>query len=215
MCTHISKSLQTRCHAIQNAVKTYNAAAAALSPPRPQLDWSKVSHYSFLEEFNLLRDTRQDVREKMWAKPAIRAVIRQWLQIERAKEEIEQCNVEIRRLHTAIIDEDSLFTQCLASLAAEHVIEHVAVYEYCSCRRLINMQVLHRISKIHSLPGFSGSNSAGIRKGSRGRTTEDIALSSSDEVEHDDAAPAVDEVEELTQDIGTLIEYLSDLTLYR
>ncbi|KAG1853644.1 hypothetical protein F4604DRAFT_1933044 [Suillus subluteus] len=54
MCTHISKSLQTRCHAIQNAVKTYNAAAAALSPPRPQLDWSKVSHYSFLEEFNLL-----------------------------------------------------------------------------------------------------------------------------------------------------------------
>ncbi|KAG1802115.1 uncharacterized protein HD556DRAFT_1429739 [Suillus plorans] len=209
MRTHISKSLQTRCHAIQNAVKTYNAAAAALSPPRPQLDWSKVSHYSFLEEFNLLRDTRQDVREKMWAKPAIRAVIRQWLRIERAKEEIERCNVEIRRLHTAIIDEDSLFTQCLASLAAEHVIEHVAVYEYCSRRRLINMQ-------IHSLPGFSGSNSAGIRKGSRGRTTEDIALSSSDEVEHDDdAAPAVDEVEELTQDIGTLIEYLSDLTLYR
>ncbi|KAG1835645.1 hypothetical protein EV424DRAFT_1468103 [Suillus variegatus] len=208
MCTHISKSLQTRCHAIQNAVKTYNAAAAALSPPRPQLD-------CFLEEFNLLRDTRQDVHEKMWAKPAIRAVIRQWLQIECAKEEIEQCNVEIRHLHTAIIDEDSLFTQCLASLAAEHVIEHVAVYEYCSCRRLINMQVLHRISKIHSLPGFSGSNSAGIRKGSRGHTTEDIALSSSDEVEHDDAAPAVDEVEELTQDIGTLIEYLSDLTLYR
>ncbi|KAG1792700.1 uncharacterized protein HD556DRAFT_1432574 [Suillus plorans] len=194
MHTHISKSLQTRCHAIQNAVKMYNAAAAALSPPHPQLDWSKVSHYSFLEEFNLLRDTRQDVHEKMWAKPAIHAVIRQWLRIKH---------------------EDSLFTQCLASLAAEHVIEHVAVYEYCSRRRLINMQVLHRISKIHSLPGFSGSNSAGIRKGSRGHTTEDIALSSSDKVEHDDdAAPAVDEVEELTQDIGTLIEYLSDLTLY-
>ncbi|KAG1887413.1 uncharacterized protein F5891DRAFT_967298 [Suillus fuscotomentosus] len=216
MRTHISKSLQTRCHAIQNAVKTYNTAAAALSPPRPQLDWSKVSHYSFLEEFNLLRDTRQDVREKMWAKPAIRAVIRKWLWINRAKEEIDRCNVEIRRLHTAIIDEDTFFTQCLASLAAEQAIEHVAVYEYCSHRRLINMQVLHRISKIHLLPGFSGLISAGIRKGSRGRTTEDIALSSSNEVEYDDdSAPAVDEVEELTQDIGTLIEYLSDLTLHR
>ncbi|KAG1884774.1 hypothetical protein F4604DRAFT_1919295 [Suillus subluteus] len=208
-------SCQTRCHAIQNAVKTYNAAAAALSPPRPQLDWLKVSHYSFLEEFNLLQDTRQDVREKMWAKPAICAVIRQWLWIERAKEEIEQCNVEMRRLHTTIIDEDAQFTKCLASLAAEQVITHVAVSEYCSHRRLINMQVLHCISKIHLLPGFSGSNSAGIRKGSRGRTTEDIALSSSDEVEHDDdAVPAVEEVEELTQDIGTLIEYLSDLTLH-
>jgi hypothetical protein len=29
-----------------------------------------------------------------------------------------------------------------------------------------------------------------------------------------DTAPAVDEVEELTQEIGTLIEYLSDLTLH-
>ncbi|KAG2157044.1 hypothetical protein DEU56DRAFT_867153 [Suillus clintonianus] len=194
MHTHISKSLQTRCHAIQNAVKTYNTAAAALSPPRPQLD-------CFLEEFNLLRDTRQDIREKMWAKPAIRAVIQQWLLIERAKEEIERCNVEMRH-------EDALFTQCLASLAAEQAIEHVAVYEYCSHRHLINTQ-------IHSLPGFSGSISAGIRKGSRGRTTEDTALSSSNKVEYDDdAAPAVDEVEELTQDIGTLIEYLSDLTLH-
>ncbi|KAG1873164.1 hypothetical protein F4604DRAFT_1880999 [Suillus subluteus] len=194
MRTHISKSLQTRCHAIQNAVKTYNAAAAALSPPRSQLDWLK----------------------KMWAKPAIHAVIRQWLWIERAKEEIEQCNVEMCHFHTTIIDKYALFTQCLASLAAEQAITHVAVSEYCSHRRLINMQVLHHISKIHLLPGFSGSNSAGIRKGSRGCTTEDIALSSSDEVKHDDdAAPAVEEVKELTQDIGTLIEYLSDLMVHR
>jgi hypothetical protein len=57
MCTHIAKSLQTRCKAIQNAVKAYNAAAMALSPPCPTVDWSKVSHYGFLDEFSLLRDT--------------------------------------------------------------------------------------------------------------------------------------------------------------
>jgi hypothetical protein len=57
MRTHIAKSLQTRCKAIQNAVKTYNTAALEMNPPRPTLDWSKASHYTFLEDFELLRNT--------------------------------------------------------------------------------------------------------------------------------------------------------------
>ncbi|KAI0681690.1 hypothetical protein BC835DRAFT_1051220 [Cytidiella melzeri] len=48
---HIAKSLQTRCKAIQHAGKTYNAAAASLSPPRPPLDWSRVASFNFLKEF--------------------------------------------------------------------------------------------------------------------------------------------------------------------
>ena len=35
MCTHIAKSLQTYCKAIQNAVQTYNTAATEMSPPLP------------------------------------------------------------------------------------------------------------------------------------------------------------------------------------
>lgn len=57
MRTHISKTLQTRCKAIQNAVKKYNEAASEIDPPRPPLEWSRVSHYNFLDEFNLLRET--------------------------------------------------------------------------------------------------------------------------------------------------------------
>ena len=53
--THIAKSLQTHCKAIQNAVKKYNEAATALLPPRPSLDWSHVSHYSFLDKFETHR----------------------------------------------------------------------------------------------------------------------------------------------------------------
>lgn len=46
MCTHIAKSLQTLCKAIQNAVQTYNTAAIAMSPPTLPLtgQWPPIIH---------------------------------------------------------------------------------------------------------------------------------------------------------------------------
>ncbi|OCH84166.1 hypothetical protein OBBRIDRAFT_815570 [Obba rivulosa] len=61
MRTHITKSLQTWCKAIRTAVNTYNWAALALDPPRPTLDWDKVSHFN----------TRNDIYDKPWMCPAI------------------------------------------------------------------------------------------------------------------------------------------------
>jgi len=86
---HIAKSLQTRCATIRKVVKVYNQAAASLNPPRPSLDWTTVSHYSFLDEFNLLQDTQQDIHNRRWAKPAVRATMKQDLRVKRAFEEIE------------------------------------------------------------------------------------------------------------------------------
>ncbi|KZT06567.1 uncharacterized protein LAESUDRAFT_759387 [Laetiporus sulphureus 93-53] len=93
--THIVKSLQTRCKAIHNAVDTYNALAVKMTPPRPTLDWNKVTHYTFLEEFNLLRDTGNILHEKPWAHPAVCAVMKQANRLARAHEELEHLNVEI------------------------------------------------------------------------------------------------------------------------
>lgn len=218
MRTHISKSLQTRCRAIQNAIKKYNEAALELNPPRAPLEWSRVSHYSFLEEFSPLWETRQDVREKPWAKPAVREVMRQWLRIKRAKEEIERCNVEVRRLHTAIIDEHQHFNLILNSLADDSLLK-VAVEEFCARRRLINFQLLARISQIYALSGFTGVASPGTRKGAvLSRMEQDSALPEAPEDDADDADDAADapnEVDDLQQDIGTLVEYLSDLVLTR
>jgi hypothetical protein len=64
MRTHIAKALQKRSKTIQRAVQTYNAAATALNPPMPTIDWTTVSHYKFLEEFPLLRNTSQDLSDK-------------------------------------------------------------------------------------------------------------------------------------------------------
>lgn len=73
---NIAKNMQTRSRAIRNAIVAYNAAAAALDPPRPKLDWGTISHYQFLEEFDLMNETRADIREKPWAQPATRETLR-------------------------------------------------------------------------------------------------------------------------------------------
>ncbi|KAF8154051.1 hypothetical protein B0H34DRAFT_662192, partial [Crassisporium funariophilum] len=83
---HLSQSgeciaLQRCSKAIQRAVKTYNVAALALNPPRPTIDWSTVSHYAFLEDFPLLRDTSHNLARKCGAEPAVRLIMKQWHRI--------------------------------------------------------------------------------------------------------------------------------------
>jgi hypothetical protein len=129
MRTHIAKALQKRSKAIQRAVKTYNTAAAALDPPRPTIDWNTVSHYKFLEDFPLLRNTSQDLTGKRWALPAVRETMKQWRRVCRAREEIVCCNVKIRRLHTSIVDEGRRFDKILDQSVVLGPI-HGAVMDY-------------------------------------------------------------------------------------
>jgi hypothetical protein len=217
MRTHIAKSLQTRCKAIQNAVKTYNAAAQALNPPRPTLDWSRVSHYSFLDEFNLLRDSRQDIHQKPWTQPAIRETMTQANKIKRAHEEITRCNIEVRRLHTSIIDENNLLESTLARLQAENNAVFGPVNEYTIRRRRVNAHLLLRLQQIFALDGYSGERSCGIRKGtssesspSSGINGEEYTLPMDDD---DDVGSGDGSDEEVRGDITALVDYVSELSL--
>ncbi|KAH6906938.1 hypothetical protein BKA70DRAFT_1372270 [Coprinopsis sp. MPI-PUGE-AT-0042] len=60
---HISKALQVRSKAIRAALDRYNDAAKRMLPPRPQLTWDQIVDYSFLADFDLLRDSREDIRK--------------------------------------------------------------------------------------------------------------------------------------------------------
>ena len=62
--------------------------------------------YAFLADFDLLQDSRQDVRDRPWTKPASHVVIDHYFKLERAREEIQRLNVEIARVVTYIQDED-------------------------------------------------------------------------------------------------------------
>ncbi|KAJ3831300.1 hypothetical protein F5878DRAFT_517426, partial [Lentinula raphanica] len=155
MRTHISHALQRRSKAIQNAVKAYNTAALALNPPRDMLDWSKVSHYAFLDQFNILRDTRHSVFDQPWAKPINRSLMKQRRRIERAREEVVRLNVEIRRLHTAILNEGKKFDDTLQRLQGTAI--HGPIANFIQRRNTVNSLLLSRIQQIYSLPGFSGN----------------------------------------------------------
>ena len=71
--------------------------------------------YAFLSDFDLLSDTRSDVRLKIWAKPASQ-VMDQYFKMERAREEIARLNIEIPRLTTYICDEEAFLLQHEESL---------------------------------------------------------------------------------------------------
>lgn len=165
MRTQLSKALQTRCKTIRRAVDRYNTAAAALSPPREPLDWSKVSHYGFIEEFLFLRDTRNDIREKMWVKPLYREMMKLRHRIARAKEEVTRCNVETRRLFTSICDETAHFSRILVSLKGRNDPMYGPISDFVKNRRRINGALLKRVRQIHTLPGFTGDTTRGVRVG--------------------------------------------------
>ena len=153
---HISKSLQCRCQTIRKAVANYNEAASKLSPPHPPLDWSKVSDYRFIEEFTLLQESRTDLSTQQWSVTANREFVKLRRRILRAKEELTRCEVEARRLHTAILDEERHFTQVLAQLRLSQDVILVALQDFISRRLRINAQVLADLRKLFSLEGFNG-----------------------------------------------------------
>lgn len=170
MRTQLAKSLQTRCKAIKRAVAAFNTAAARLTPPREPLDWSQVSNYGFIEEFALLRNTRNDITEKPWVKPLFREMLKMRHRILRAQEEILRCNVEIRRVQTAIHDEAILFSRVLKELKDTQSLMYGPVLDFVVRRKAVNRALLKRIEQVHSLRGFTGERTLGVRLGTHGMT---------------------------------------------
>jgi hypothetical protein len=147
--------------AIRTAVVKYNAAAANLSPPRQELSWEEVVEYAFLADFDLLRDARQDIRDRPWSTPAARQAMDSYFKLLRAEEEISRLNVEIPRFLTFMRDEDSY----LRSKENEvHLTDPAIAYQIHLQRNSINRFTpshVKTLNEIGQLPGFSGSLSCG------------------------------------------------------
>ncbi|KAJ3711310.1 hypothetical protein C8R42DRAFT_595980 [Lentinula raphanica] len=207
MRTHISAALQRRSVAIRNAVKSYNAAAAAIG--RPTLDWSQVTHYSFLDQLNILQDTRHSVLSKPWADPVVRHLMKQHRRVLRAREEIIRCNVEIRRLHTSIVDEEKRFDGILERLQGTPIFHPVS--SHIHRRRGINSLLLSRIRQTQALPGFSGEKSPGKRQGLATDPTPPETRSLPDPDSDDGGTDGEDDEE--SERLNALIDVVSNLTV--
>jgi hypothetical protein len=187
--------MQTRSEAIRNALTRYNTEAAKLSPPRPKLSWKAIVEYSFLAEFDLLRECRVDIRTQVWTDPPCREATIKYLHLQRAKEEIERLNVEIRRLHTSICDERIFMEETIDRLArSDHPLTPELHKRWLS-RSLVNTIHMSRLNRIFELPYFTGIRSAGVRCGGAPRCEESDIQTVADSIQELD----VDEPEATVQ----------------
>jgi hypothetical protein len=148
--------------AIRTALVKYNAAAANLSPPRQELSWEEVVEYAFLADFDLLRDTRQDIRTRPWSTPAARQAMDGYFKLLRAEEEIFRLNIEIPQFITFMRDEDVH----LGSKSKEvGLTDPGLAYQINLQRKNINRYTpghIKTLNEVGQLPGFSGSLSCGV-----------------------------------------------------
>ncbi|PBK85156.1 hypothetical protein ARMGADRAFT_1087830 [Armillaria gallica] len=139
-CKHIAKALQAHSQAVKTAIDNYNTAAAALGthPSPSQLTWDEVVHYTFLSDFNLLHESQGDIWEKLWAKPIGRLMMDCYFKIQRAKEEIQQLNIEIHCLATYIQDEDCYLCKKIEEYKAIHPATAFQINKHCHSHACFN-----------------------------------------------------------------------------
>lgn len=116
-----------------------------------------------LAEFDLLRDSRSDIRQEPWAKRPNREAMNIHFDMKRAHEEIERLNVEIPRLLTYMYDEHVDYYSAVSRLL---VVDPALAHELSSrwmFNDRIHAQIAARLRQTVRLPGFSGTVTSGIR----------------------------------------------------
>ena len=160
---HIGNALKSRSAAIRTALLKYNDAAANLHPPCSPLSWEDVVEYAFLADFDLLQNTREDIREWPWATPAARLAMDGYFKLLQAEEEIQRLNIEIPRLATYIRDENKYLDNMEQRV---HPTQPALAFQIRRKRTETGrFDALHMkiINQITSLKGFTGGTLYGTR----------------------------------------------------
>ncbi|KAI0058312.1 hypothetical protein BV25DRAFT_1902184 [Artomyces pyxidatus] len=216
MRTHISKSLKTRCRAIQNALRKYNEAAKAIG--RTGLEWSQVSTYGSLAEFELLRECREDIRQHPWADSSNRQARIHTLKIKRAEEERDRLNNEIQRLITSMRDEEEDLRFHITRLQPTSSL--LAAELACILARRLRLHHIHhaRLQKIFALPAFTGRREPGTHTGrshivhiDASQTTSSQSVTRDDEWESAAGNEAPDEDDAAADEFERLADYLDSM----
>lgn len=161
MRAHISQALKTRSATIRKAVDRYNILADAVKKPRVQ--YAKVVQYSFLGEFDLLRDTRHDVPSKTWSKPLCREAMEAYFKLRCARDEIKRLDIEARRLATHLVDEREIFKIAYEALRISSPMLAAELLRRWRYRSAMNEAHFERLQKLTELPGCTAIIKPGKR----------------------------------------------------
>ncbi|KAL0564296.1 hypothetical protein V5O48_017755 [Marasmius crinis-equi] len=154
---HVGKALKSRSQAIQTAVDRYNKIAGRKN--LPTLDFQTVIEYTFLAEFDLLWQGRRDIRAEPWTKPAARMLMDQYYKIERAREERQRLDVEIRRLATWMEDEEAYLAAKEEQEQDEVLSYHIGLYR--ERRTRYNPRHFAKLSKLLKQAGCTADLTPG------------------------------------------------------
>lgn len=161
----ISKALRTRSGAIKTALQQYNDAAAMLNPPRDPLTWSTILKAATVADFDLLRDTRTDIRYLPWAEPSRREATTYYFGIKRAREEIVRLNIEITRLLTFMFDTHIDYYRAVQRYIIEDPPLARSLSQQWQYHDRINESVVCKLVQTSQLRGFTGKMFIGSRIG--------------------------------------------------
>jgi len=174
-------------------------------------------------DFDLLRDTRQDVRTLEWAQAANCEGMVMYFGIKRAKEEICHLNVEIWHLLTFLYDDYVDYYRAVTT----HIITNpplaTKISARWSYRERLHEAIVKRLIQTSQLPGFSGNLFHGERIGRNPKLKDNIPPPSwvthllgitTVEIEYDEeAATVLENTEALEGEVDTdiFIELLENL----
>ncbi|KAJ7192578.1 hypothetical protein GGX14DRAFT_379958 [Mycena pura] len=161
----ISQALKTRSEAIRRAINVYNEAAVLLVPSREKLTFAQVMQMTSLAEFDILCDTREDVRRLPWTQPDRREASVLHFGIKGAKGEIRRLNVEITRLLTSLVDEHTDYYRAISATIIENPPLATELQRRWRHASRISTAICRRIALTSRLVGFSGSIFPGQREG--------------------------------------------------
>lgn len=187
--THIAKHLKKRSETIRTALKAYNMAAGAIGAEK--LDFKSVINYAFVSQFDLLRDSRQDIRSKPWTKASNRFLMDKLFERDRACEEIIRLNVEVARLRTWIHDEGLDLRAAITTTQESNPTLASEIKEQAERRFRIHERLLKTIQALERTPGFTGTRTPGqsIRKDAVGASPDDFSSLQSPCIDQPDSQP--------------------------
>ncbi|KAJ3887580.1 hypothetical protein GG344DRAFT_90411 [Lentinula edodes] len=145
---HLASALKKRSKSIQNAIAEYNVVATKMKPPRRQVDWEEVVEYAFLSEFDILRDTREDIRKRPWAVPA---------NLIGAEDELARVHQEIQRLITNMQQESKELILKEEHLMPTNPTLALQIRRFRQERGRFHKIHRKRLLSITKLPGFDWS----------------------------------------------------------
>lgn len=153
--TLLAQSMQKRSKAIRAAVNAYNCAILALGRT-DTLDFDQAAKYGFVEEFNLLRQTRADLGEARWKEPIICEAMKHYQRVKRARKEIERVHVEMLLVFSAMANEEANFEQVLTAMKASNDSLYHVTKDQCNRQALVNSVIRARLVQITELPKYTG-----------------------------------------------------------